>query len=212
MSNELQTTIKEKYELAFLPTHMTHVNNLSSIFASNGLHSINQLKIHQTPFNDISNQSVQTRRANVTVTPTGKPLHDYVPLYFGRKTPMASALRALNNSLIFLAFDFYILESRPCVITDGNAADANTTFREFNSVDDLQILDPKSINTHLYAHNEEIKRRKQAELLVLDFLPIEHLKYIICPSDMVKVSVDNMSQVAGQKIKTYVGRNSYYYL
>ncbi len=86
------------------------------------------------------------------MTPTDRALHDYAPLYFGRKTPMASALRELNNSLIFLAFDFNILLGRPCIITD-----ANTTFREFNSVDDLQILDPKSINTHLYAHNEEIK-------------------------------------------------------
>lgn len=212
MSNEIENTIKEKYELAFLPTHMTHVSNLPSIFSSNGLQSINQLKIHQSPFNDISNRSVQTRRANVTVTPTGKPLHDYVPLYFGRKTPMASALRELNDSLIFLAFSFDVLQSRPCVITDGNAADANTTFRKFNSIDDFQILDPKSINTHLYAHSEEIKRRKQAELLVLDFLPIEHLKYIICPSDMVKESVDGISQTVGRRIKTYVGRNSYYYL
>lgn len=204
MSVDLETTIKEKYELAFLPTHMPHVSNLPSILATNRLQSINQLKIHQTLFNDISNQSVQTRRANVTVTPTSKPLHDYVPLYFGRKTPMASALRTLNDSLIFLAFEFEILKSRPCVITDGNAADVNSTFREFKSIDDLQILDPKSINTHLYAHSDEIKRRKQAELLVLDFLPIGHLKYIICPSDMVKISVDGMSQIADQKVKTYV--------
>jgi hypothetical protein len=212
MSIELETTIKEKYELAFLPTHMSHVSNLSSIFTSNGLHSINQLKNLKLAFNDISNQSVQTKRASKTVTSTGKPLHDYVPLYFGRKTPMASALRKLNDSLIFLAFGFDILENCPCVIADGNAADVNTNFCEFNSVDDLQILDPKSINTHLYAHSDEIKRRKQAELLVLDFLPIEHLKYIICPSVVVKRTVESMAQVAGLGIKTYVGRNSYYYL
>lgn len=211
MNTELGKKIKEQFELASLPSHMTHIDNLNSILASNGLFSLNTLNGTSSPFSDSSNASVQVIRANKTIPDTGKPLHDYVPLYFGRKTPMASAIRNLNDSLIFLAFSFDILNDLECVISDGNAADAKTSFKVLQSVDDLGFLDPKSINSQSYAYDNEIKRRKQAELLILDFLPIKYLKYVICPSDMVKMTVDTNPLMINLRVKTYVGGKSYYY-
>ena len=211
MNTELGKEIKERFELASLPSHMTHIDNLNSILTSNGLFSVNTLNSSSLPFNDSSNASVQVIRANKTIPDTGKPLHDYVPLYFGRKTPMTSAIRNLNDSLIFLFFSFDILTDLECVISDGNAADAKTSFKVLQSIDDLDFLDPKSINSQSYAHDNEIKRRKQAELLILDFLPISYLKYVICPSDMVKMTVDTNPLMANLRVKTYVGGKSYYY-
>ena len=211
MNTELGKEIKERFELASLPSHMTHIDNLNSILTSNGLFSVNTLNSSSLPFNDSSNASVQVIRANKTIPYTGKPLHDYVPLYFGRKTPMVSAIRNLNDSLIFLFFSFDILNDLECIISDGNAADAKTSFKVLQSIDDLDFLDPKSINSQSYAHDNEIKRRKQAELLILDFLPISYLKYVICPSDMVKMTVDTNPLMANLRVKTYVGGKSYYY-
>ena len=162
----------------------------------------------QCRFSDSSNASVQVIRANKTISNTGKPLHDYVPLNFGRKTPMASAIRNLNDSLIFFAFSFDILNDLECVISDGNAADAKTSFKVLHSVDDLDFLDHKAINSQSYAHDNEIKRRKKSELLILDLLPIMYLKYVICPSDMVKMTVDTNPLMAHLKVKTYVGGKS----
>ncbi len=190
---------------------MTHTDNLNSILASKGLFSLNTLNDTSNPFSDSSNASVQVIRANKTIPDTGKLFHDYVPLYFCRKTPMASAIRNLNDSLIFLAFSFDILNDLECVISDGNAADAKTSFKILQSVDDLDFLDPKSINSQSYAHDNEIKRPKQAELLILDFSPIRYLKYVICPSDMVKKIVDANQLMTNFKGKTYVGGKSYYY-
>ena len=124
---------------------------------------------------------------------------------------MVSAIRNLNDSLVFLFFSFDILNDLECVISDGNAADAKTSFKVLQSIDDLDFLDPKSINSQSYAHDNEIKRRKQAELLILDFLPIRYLKYVICPSDMVKITVDTNPLMANLRVKTYVGGKSYYY-
>jgi hypothetical protein len=211
MNTELGKEIKERFELASLPSHMTHIDNLNSILTSNGLFSVNTLNSSSLPFNDSSNASVQVIRANKTIPDTGKPLHDYVPLYFGLKTPLVSAIRNLNDSLVFLFFSFDILNDLECVISDGNAADAKTSFKVLQSIDDLDFLDPKSINSQSYAHDNEIKRRKQAELLILDFLPISYLKYVICPSDMVKMTVDTNPLMANLRVKTYVGGKSYYY-
>lgn len=212
MKSEIAKKIKEQYELGFLPSHMTHLDNLEKIISASGLHSLNALISSGHAHKDISNASVQTKRANKTIQATNKQLHDYVPLYFGRKTPMASAIREHNDSLLYLAFSFEVLNDLSCVIADGNATNTKTSFRAYGDITDLSILDIKAINSQSYANDEELKRRKQAELLILDFLPIMYLRYVICPSDMVKNTVERQLNTANISASVYVGKSSYYYL
>lgn len=73
---------------------------------------------------------------------------------------MVSVLRDKNKTLIFLMFSTNLLGDYHCVISDGNARSDSTIFRKFLSIDDLTILDPKSINTIKYAYDDEVKRRK----------------------------------------------------
>ena len=158
---------------------MTDFENLKSILSMEKILSKNQLSKANKAYVDISDPSVQDGRSKIIIPCTQKPLHDYVPLYWGRKTPMVSAIRGKNKTLIFLMFSTNLLEDCHCVISDGNARSDGTIFREFLAIDDLAILDPKCINTVKYADDAEVKRRKQAELLILDCLPLKHLRYIV---------------------------------
>jgi hypothetical protein len=138
---------------------------------------------------NLSNEDVQAGRSAITIPGSDRPLHDYVPLYFGFKTPMVAANQAHNESLLFLRFSLEVLRLPGVVITDGNARSMRTKFRTFRSIDDLNILDPKAIQTIKYAGDDERKRKKQAEILVPDQLSITVMQDIICFSSTTRKRV-----------------------
>jgi hypothetical protein len=207
---KLSLMIRDKYELGDV-LHMTHVSNLESILASKVISSKAKLTETNKKYTDISNSSVQDGRSLITIPCSGHELHQYVPLYWGKKTPMVASLQGQNDDLIFLQFTADLLEDHDCVVSDGNARTNGTIFREFKEITDLEILDPKSINTVKYAHDAEIKRRKQAELLVHDFIGLEHLKCIICHNEDVKSKV--MALISAHRVKcgVYVNVGAYYF-
>ena len=168
----LRNQIRQVYELSDVQ-HITHLDNLENILSDGSIFSKNQMLALGKKFNDVSNESVQTGRANITIPCSGKPLHDYVPLYWGKKTPMVSSLRKINETLLFLIFSTELLSDYDCIISDGNARSTKTQFKQFKQLNDLDLLDNKSINTSKYAYDDEIKRRKQSELLVLNNLPFK---------------------------------------
>ncbi len=91
-----------------------------------------------------------------------------------------------NNNLIFFRVSLNILNTPNMVISDGNARSKRTQFRIFTQIKDLDILDPSAINTVRYASNEERKRKKQAEILVPDFLNFSKVLDIICYSEQTQ--------------------------
>lgn len=191
--------------------HMTDKENLHSIFEEGHIYSKFYMIEIGKVFKDISNQSVQEARANLKLGWSGRSLHQYVPLYWGRKTPNVSALRLKNESLIFLMFSTNLLEDYDCVISDGNARTAGTRFRQYKNITDLEILDAKAINSVKYAKDEEIKRRKQAELLVYRKLPLKHLIYIICYSEMVRNEIEMLTNKYRIHCRVYRGAGNYYF-
>jgi len=207
----LSSDIKAKYELGDV-LHMTDLQNLESILSRNEILSHNQVALLGLDIEDISNASVQDGRSNITIPCSGKLLHDYVPLYWGKKTPMVSALRERNETLIFLMFSTNLLNDCSCVVSDGNARSTETIFVNFTHIDDLRLLYPKDINTSKYANNPDIKRHKQSELLVLNKLPLTHLLRIICFSESVKSRVEELLTTHSVNCGVYIGRGNYYYI
>ena len=69
--------------------HITHVNNLPLIMADRGLRCNADLRRGRVAYSDIAYGNIQDRRARTAVTcgPRGL-LHDYVPFYFGPRSPM----------------------------------------------------------------------------------------------------------------------------
>jgi hypothetical protein len=206
----LSDQIKLKYELGDV-LHMTDLANLESILSRKAILSHNKVLSQQIKIKDISNNSVQIGRASIVVSSSGKPLHNYVPLYWGKKTPMVAALQNMNQSLIFMMFSTDLLGEYECVIADGNARSNETVFVNFTQLNDLDVLNPKDINTLKYAANPEIKRRKQAEILVHNELPLKYLRYIICHSVDVKLTIEGLLTTHGVKCGVYIGRGNYYF-
>lgn len=206
---KLSEQIRKKYELGDA-MHMTSVDNLNSIFNLKKICSKNSLKVLNTSCVDISNESVQSIRATKIIPTSQKLVHDYVPFYWGKKTPMVATLKDSYESLIFLLFSTDLLTNYECVICNGNAASHGTTFKTFNQLSDLDMLTPKSINTHKYASDDNIKNQKQSELLVHDFIGLEHLRCIICYTENVKKKVKELADTHRIKCGVYCNRAFYY--
>lgn len=189
MATPLYLQIKQRFQLG-PASHMTHLDNLRSILKSGELRSYN--KMRGNSYHNLANEDVQKGRAGITVDVSNRPLHDYVPLYFGWKTPMVAWNQKHNEELIFLRFSLDILKRTDTVITDGNARAKATQFRSFTDISNLEIIDAHATNSVKYAHDDEFKRRKQAELLILDSLPLSEVLDIVCFSESSKSLIVNL--------------------
>jgi hypothetical protein len=186
MKKPLYLQIKERYQLG-PANHMTLMDNLEGILVTSGLLPYNQLE--RGNYRDLANDDVQRGRASKLVPPSGKPLHDYVPLYFGFKTPMVARNKNQNARMIFLRYSLNILEMPGAVFTDGNARSRSTLFFECRQLDDLESLNRKAISTVKWVGDEELKRQKQAEILIPDFLGWDQVH------DMIVFCEDARNQV-----------------
>ena len=204
----LYRQIYKRYQLG-PASHMTHIENLSSIVQNSEIRSYNLMA--QTTYQKLSNTDVQGGRAGKTIEVTKKPLHDYVPLYFGHKTPMVAWNQSRNDQFVFIRFSLNILESGNVVIADGNARSTATRFQIYTQLSDLDLLDPLAINTVKYAHDADLKRRKQAEILVLDRLPLTNLVDIICFSEEQRARALEILKQYGKNFKTQVLPGSWYF-
>jgi hypothetical protein len=207
---KLSVMIRNKLELGDV-LHMTHIDNLNSILKSKAIFSKKYVDQNVKTYTDISNKSVQDGRSGIVIPCTGNELHEYVPFYWGRKTPMVASLQDQNEDLIFLQFYSDILEENECVITDGNARTSGTMFKSYNDISDLNILDSKSINTVKYADDPEVKRKKQSEVLVPNSIGLGHLKCIICHSEDVKTKVQSLISTHRVNCGVYVNAGAYYF-
>ena len=190
---------------------MTDFENLKSILSMEKILSKNQLSKANKAYVDISDPSVQDGRSKIIIPCTQKPLHDYVPLHWGKKTPMVSRLRDQNETLIFLMFSTNLLGDYHCVISDGHALTKGTIFRKFLAIDDLDILDPRCINTVKYADDAEVKRRKQAELLILDCLPLKYLHCIVTHGVEVRQAAAALLADCEIDCRVRTGRSNFYF-
>lgn len=182
----LAQQIKNRFQLG-PASHMTHIKNLQQILANGGLSSYKRMRERQ--YQSLANDDVQAGRALIIVQVSQMQLHDYVPLYFGFKTPMVACNQSQNEHIVFLRMSLNILAQPGVVFSDGNARSNTTKFYPFKEFDDLGVLDITSIQTVRYANDSEIKRKKQAEILVPNFLSFEQVFDIICFSELAAKEV-----------------------
>jgi hypothetical protein len=207
MSSPLYFQIKQRFQLG-PASHMTHLNNLRSIINDGELRSYNLMCVHA--YQNIANEDVQAGRAVKLVLPTNRPLHDYVPLYFGNKTPMVAANQDRNEEIIFLRFSLNLLALNGVVISDGNARANNTKFQIFSKLDDLSILDVQAIHNVKYAKDPELKRKKQAEILIPDRLPFSQVFDIACFSNSAREETLKILDEFDMKLSVLVSPHFYF--
>lgn len=151
---------------------MTALANVASI-GEHGL--LSHHRVAQLPHVSVAMADVQDRRSPKTV-PGGRPLHEYVNLYFDARNAMMRLRR--SRDLVVLRVSPAVLDLPAAVVTDGNAANGPTRF--FRSPDGLAHLDAERVFAEWWTNDDpfvqqELKRQRQAEVLVPDVVPPEYI-------------------------------------
>lgn len=189
--------------------HFTSLNNLQSII-DEGLLSTN-LKIENGVVHEnIANNEIQKRRETMHVTcgPRGV-VHDYVPFYFAKRTPMLLNIVKSKNidqiDIIFLAIPIERVMDRDVVFSD---ASANTTIPPnfFNNPKDLRKLNWDIIDSWRWSYPDDDERhQKMAEVLVHKKVEITDISHIVVWNRKFKNYVKGLLEdcgVEGPKVVT----------
>ncbi len=98
--------------------YITPIDNMKSI-AVNGI--VSHQKAEKIPHQSVAMNEIQERRRKVVV-PGGRPLHQYVNLYFHALNPMMFKRKDFHAELCIVIVNKGILNLPRVVITDGNAS------------------------------------------------------------------------------------------
>ena len=161
--------------------YLAPLDNLDSIL-TNGVLPQTEVNRQGLVHSDISEPTVQVRRDQRDLRSgriSSRGLHDFVPLYFARRTPMSSRRRDHNSDLCILVIDI----AKACHtadelhFSDGNAA-----------AHDSEIYsDPAELEEHLplqviratyWPDFADGRRRRCAELLVHPSVPTRAIRLI----------------------------------
>ncbi|MGY3903786.1 DarT ssDNA thymidine ADP-ribosyltransferase family protein [Aeromonas lusitana] len=167
--------------------HFTSIENLESII-DNGLFSTNQKIARGIDHVNVAEEGIQRRRAQMLVPNTnGRFVHDYVPFYFAKKTPMQLAVLHKKNVdqefIIYLSVSILSLETKPGAYF--TSASANTDippnfYSGNNQAQQLDELDWQTIDHNGWRYDgEDKKHRKMAELLLPDHVSLLEINHIV---------------------------------
>lgn len=184
---------------------MTHIENIPHILQNGITHSASaNANPYFTPIGDGS--LINTR--NAFLLQNGRRLGEYIPFYFGARTPMLYVVQNGFNlvaptppenivycvssiqKIIDLNLDF--------VFTDGHAVDGFSTQYSSKDVKNIDaILDKGAINAKYWRDENDLdmKRRKEAEFLVLGDIALNAiLGYLVynenARNSLIKLGID----------------------
>lgn len=146
---------------------------------------------------------------------------DYVPMYFGPRSPMLYSIhtgfvagyQGTQEDVVHLVTDIdIIVETKlPFTFTDGHAEIAFSKF--FTDLVDLKNVDIPLMSATYWNDTQEDgdrKRRRQAEFLVHDFLPFECVRAIGVMNARMEVKVNQLLARSSCKPAVSVARGWYY--
>lgn len=159
--------IVKKFHIGSLD-HMTHVDNLDSIFEHG-------LLAHNNPYKkkDISNTDVNSRRDKIETIHYRK-IHDYVPFYFNPRNAMM--YKNKNEDIVVLAFSKKIMQRKGTVFTDRNAATGRVRF--LSHINQLETVNWDYVWSTTWAglpNEQEVKEVMMAEVLVQNMVSMKDL-------------------------------------
>lgn len=168
---------------------MTHIENVPHALA-HGLWTAASPKANPD-YVPIGDGTLIRSRAEMEVPiPPGGVLSEYVPFYFGARSPMLYVIKHGYNfvnptpqeEIVYLVAPFERIKAH-CAewcFTDGNARDFSS--RYFNQEAELDQVDWEMVQEQNWRNTEEDmdrKRRKQAEFLVKTHVPAACFSHII---------------------------------
>ncbi|MGP1472300.1 MAG: type II toxin-antitoxin system toxin DNA ADP-ribosyl transferase DarT [Prevotella intermedia] len=168
---------------------ITHIKNISHI-AKCGIVKASS-PLHDKKFVNIGDSQVIKLRKGKVVK--GYHIGEYIPFYFGPRSPMLYVIQHGYNGVqrvepeeivyCVIKLDDLITDGIECIFTDGHALSFLTSFY---TKDDLVKIDSKVKYDDVYSsqwnleEDNDLKRRKEAELLIKDDLPAKYIKgYVV---------------------------------
>ncbi len=185
---------------------MTHIDNIPHILKYGITH---RNSVNANPnFKAIGDTSLINTRKNKIVNITNGNnqvieqiiLGDYIPFYFGVRMPMLYVIQHGGNfvpeatsaeDIIYIACSITEINKLDLTFyfSDGHATDALTTFYNKDNIQHInEIIDWNAIKTSYWGGNEnlDIKRKKQAEFLVKEDIPISCIIGYGCYNEKAK--------------------------
>ncbi len=195
---------------------MTHIENVPHILENGITH---RDSINSNPeYKSIGDSSLIHRR-NSFLLPNGRRLGDYIPFYFGLRTPMLYVIQngfngvlATNpEEIVYIVSNLALVHSSGIqfLYTDGHATDRFTRFYTPHDVDHLaDQVDFSATNAVYWRKDDDLdfKRRKEAEFLLENDLPAAYISGIIAYNQQAEQTLVQM----GAELAIFVKPDSYF--
>lgn len=193
---------------------MTHIDNIPHIVANGITHYLSPNK--NNDYKNIGDNSIINRRSEIILEDDTK-LSDYIPFYFSYRTPMLFVIwKGFNNVKNIKQEDIvYIVSSVQKMIdlgvnykfTDGHAVAGLSYFYTKETINEIDtLLDWMAIKATDWKTEPDLKRRKEAEFLVLGDINYESILGYIGYNQN---AVDKMQKI--DSTKRTVIRTEYYF-
>jgi hypothetical protein len=201
---------------------IVHINNVEHILR-NGIVAPNS-ELADTDYLNIGDSTLIGQRSDYPVKIEGYGnLGDFVPFYFGPLSPMLLNIKTGHRGIsqthqseivyICCRFNSIVINCNQWCFTDGHAKAVITEF--FNHAEDLDHVDWEIVGKRYWNNTEEDfdrMRRKQAEFLVRDYVPVQCIEYIIVFNEEMRQIVRDIVNLSGLNIPVSVNpENNYYY-
>jgi hypothetical protein len=196
---------------------MTHIANVPHVSAHGITHRNSPFaNPNFTPIGDPT--LISTR--DEFVLDNGRTLGEYIPFYFGTRTPMLFKIQKGLDSLVATPPEkiVYIVTSAQQIIeqesdfvfTDGHAVDKFSSQYLPNEIGMLEeLLDFKAIKAKYWKDENDLdkKRRKQAEFLLFGDLPFASILGFIVYNETAKIQLLQFGVAENQ---IHINTNAYF--
>lgn len=192
---------------------LTHIDNIPNIDRCGLVRADSPLR--DPNYVSIGDHQVIGIRASRDVK--GYHLNEYVPFYLGPRSPMLYVIQHGYNGVIrveaenivycVIRLDDLIHNNIECIFTDGHALSAFTSFYQKNmlpNIDEIVKYDDVFSSQWNIEEDLDLKRRKEAELLVRQDLPAQYVRGYVVYNERAKQRLIE-SGVAPEKIVAVPG-------
>lgn len=196
---------------------MTHIENIPHILKYGITHP--ESEFANGEYIGIGDQTIiETRKDKILID--DKKIGDFIPFYFAYRTPMLLVIQTGYNgvekihpsNIVYCVTNIgKIIESqKEFIFSDGHPLNRLTTIHSKDEINNLfDIIDENAIKSIQWSGENylDVKRRKEAELLLLGDLSIDSIVGFVVYDDMAKNKMIDF----GVNEKKIAIRKDYYY-
>ncbi len=194
---------------------MTHIDNIAHIYQYGITHKDSP---YSNPMYKPIGDSGLISRRDVKRLSNGHKLGDYIPFYFCIRSPMLYVLTKRNlvkqEDIVYCVTSVakISLLNLPFLFTDGHAFENISKFYEIGDLQNIfNLVDFRAVKASRWSdetQDTDIKRRKQAEFLVLGDIAANAIVAFVVYNNMAKQRLLALG-IPAQQI--YIGDHNYYY-